>query len=105
MPVTDVRFRKLAVFGVGLIGGSFAMALRQAGCVEWIVGVGRSRANLDRALELGVIDAVAPDVSDALDGADLVLVAVPVQQTLSVFDAIAPYLGPDAVLTTSTIGV
>jgi len=99
VPVTDVRFRKLAVFGVGLIGGSFAMALRQTGCVERIVGVGRSRANLDRALELGVIDDVAPDVSDALDGADLVLVAVPVQQTLSVFDAIAPNLEPDAVLT------
>ncbi len=99
VPVTDVRFRKLAVFGVGLIGGSFAMALRQAGCVERVAGVGRSRANLERALELGVIDEVAPDAPAALDGADLVLVAVPVQQTVSVLNAIAPHLAPDAVLT------
>jgi len=97
--VTDVRFRKLAVFGVGLIGGSFAMALRQAGLVDHVVGVGRSRANLERALELGVIDAVASDAPSALDGADLVLIAVPVQQTVPVFDAIAPHLSADAVLT------
>jgi prephenate dehydrogenase len=97
--VTDVRFRKLAVFGVGLIGGSFAMALKQAGLVERVVGVGRSRANLERALELGVIDAMAADAPSALDGADLVLVAVPVQQTIPVFSAIAPHLPPDAVLT------
>ncbi len=97
--MTDVRFRKLAVFGVGLIGGSFAMALRQAGCVERVAGVGRSRANLERALELGVIDEVAPDAPAALDGADLVLVAVPVQQTVSILNAIEPHLAPDAVLT------
>jgi len=99
MPVTDARFRKLAVFGVGLIGGSFAMALKQAGCVERVAGFGRSRANLERALELGVIDEVASDAPEALDGADLVLVAVPVQQTISVLNAIAPHLAPDAVLT------
>jgi prephenate dehydrogenase len=97
--VIDVRFRKLAVFGVGLIGGSFAMALKQAGCVERIAGVGRNRANLERALELGVIDEVALDASAALGGADLVLVAVPVQQTAPVLAAIAPHLEPDAVLT------
>ncbi len=99
VPVTDVRFHKLAVFGVGLIGGSFALALKQAGRVDRVAGIGRSRANLERALELGVIDEVAPDAAAALDGADLVLVAVPVQQTVPVFDAIAPYLAPDAVLT------
>ena len=98
-PVTEVRFRKLAVFGVGLIGGSFAMALRQAGCVERIAGVGRSQANLERALESGVVDEIAPDAAAALSDADMVLVAVPVQQTIPVLDAIAPHLAPDAVLT------
>jgi prephenate dehydrogenase len=87
------------VFGVGLIGGSFAMALRQAGCVERIAGVGRGRANLERALELGVIDEIAADAQAALDGADLVLVAVPVQQTVPVFAAIAPHLEAGAVMT------
>ena len=99
VPVTDVRFHKLAVFGVGLIGGSFALALKQADRVERVVGIGRSRANLERALELGVIDEVGFDAAAALDGADLVLVAVPVRQTVPVFDAIAPHLAPDAVLT------
>lgn len=98
-PVADVRFRRLAVFGVGLIGGSFALAMKQANRVDRIVGVGRSPANLERALELGVIDEVAFDTAAALEGADLVLLAVPVQQTASVLAAIAPHLAPDAVLT------
>jgi prephenate dehydrogenase len=78
------------VFGVGLIGGSFALALKQAGCIGHVVGVGRGRANLERALELGAIDQIADDTPSALRGADLVLVAVPVQQTLPVLTAIAP---------------
>jgi prephenate dehydrogenase len=97
--VTDIRFRRLAVFGVGLIGGSFALALKRAECVERVVGVGRGRANLERALELGVIDEIASAAPAALAGADLVLVAVPVQQTARVFAAIAPHLEADAVLT------
>ncbi len=97
--MTQIHFRKLAIFGVGLIGGSFAAALKQAGCVERVVGVGRGRANLARALELGVIDEIAADARVALDGADLVLVAVPVQQAGRVFAAIAPHLESAAALT------
>jgi prephenate dehydrogenase len=92
--VTDVRFRKLAVFGVGLIGGSFALALRSAGAVAQVVGVGRSQANLARAVELGVIDEIAADAAHALIDADLVLVAVPVQQTERVLQQIANHLEP-----------
>jgi prephenate dehydrogenase len=97
--VTDVRIRKLAVFGVGLIGGSFALALRRAGAVARVVGVGRSQANLARAVELGVIDAIATDAADALAGADLVLVAVPVQQTERVLRQIADHIEPGAAVT------
>ena len=97
--MTDIRFRKLVVFGVGLIGGSFAMALKKAALVDHVVGVGRGRSNLERAVELGVIDQIAATAEAALPGADLVLVAVPVQQTARVFAAIAPHLEPDAVLT------
>jgi prephenate dehydrogenase len=97
--VTDIRFRKLAIFGVGLIGGSFAMALKKAALVDHVVGVGRGRPNLERAIELGVIDQIGASPQAALAGADLVLVAVPVQQTARVFAAIAPHLEPDAVLT------
>jgi len=97
--VTSARFRKLAVFGVGLIGGSFALALKDARRVGTVVGVGRSRANLERALEMGAIDEVAEQPAPALEGADLVLVAVPVQQMQAVFGAIAGHLEPDAVVT------
>ena len=97
--MTDVRIRKLAVFGVGLIGGSFALALRRAGAVARVVGVGRSQANLARAVELGVIDAIATGAADALAGADLVLVAVPVQQTERVLRQIADHIEPGAAVT------
>jgi prephenate dehydrogenase len=97
--VTDVRFRKLAVFGVGLIGGSFALALRRAGAVAQVVGVGRSQSNLARAVELGVIDEIAADAAHALVDADLVLVAVPVQQTERVLQQIANHLEPGAAVT------
>jgi len=97
--VTDVRIRKLAIFGVGLIGGSFALALRRADAVAQVVGVGRSQANLARAVELGVIDSIAADAADALAGADLVLVAVPVQQTERVLNQIADHIEPGAAVT------
>jgi prephenate dehydrogenase len=97
--VTDIRIRKLAIFGVGLIGGSFALALRRADAVAQVVGVGRSQANLARAVELGVIDAIAADAADALAGADLVLVAVPVQQTERVLNQIADHIEPGAAVT------
>ena len=81
---------KLVVCGVGLIGGSFALALRRAGAVGRIVGVGRRREPLERACALGVIDEIAPDWATALDGADLVLLAAPVGQMDAIMAAMAP---------------
>lgn len=89
---------KLVVCGVGLIGGSFALALRRAGAVGEVVGVGRSRAALERARELGVIDSVADGWADALAGADLVLLAAPVGQMDAVMAAMAPHLQPGTVV-------
>jgi len=94
-----LKLRKLAVFGVGLIGGSFAAALRQAGAVTRVTGVGRSRANLERALELGVIDEITDDPRAAVRGADFVLLAVPVQQTGALLARIQPHLETDSVVT------
>jgi prephenate dehydrogenase len=71
---------KLAVIGVGLIGGSFALALKQAGKVSHVVGAGRSRANLDTARERGILDSVAPDAAAAARDADVVLISTPVAQ-------------------------
>jgi prephenate dehydrogenase len=76
---------KVAVIGVGLIGGSFALALKQAQAVSHVVGVGRSAANLKLARERGIIDSIAPDAAAAARGADLVLVATPVGQTARIF--------------------
>ncbi len=90
---------KLVVVGVGLIGGSFAMALRQAQAVEHIVGVGRSRESLETALELGVVDEVSNDWSAALGGAEMVMLAMPVGQTARICEAMAPHLGADTIVT------
>jgi prephenate dehydrogenase len=80
---------KLAVIGVGLIGGSFALALKQAKTVSHVVGVGRNAANLKLARERGIIDSIAPDPGAAARDADLVLVATPVAQFPAVFASLA----------------
>lgn len=97
--MSNLTLHKLAVFGVGLIGGSFAAALKAAGLAQRVAGVGRSRGNLERALALGLIDEIAHDAAAALDGADLVLVAVPVQQTEAVLREIAAHVSPACVIT------
>jgi len=96
--VSSAALDTLAIVGVGLIGGSFAAALRSAGLVRRVVGVGRSRANLEHALELGVIDLISGDAAQAATEADLVFVAVPVQQTEAVLADIAPHLRDDAIV-------
>lgn len=91
--------KKIAIFGVGLIGGSFALALRQAGAVDRIVGVGRSAAPLARACELGIIDAASVSVAEAVSGADLILIAAPVAQTETILRQIEPHLEMGTVVT------
>ncbi|HEY2336257.1 MAG TPA: prephenate dehydrogenase/arogenate dehydrogenase family protein [Burkholderiales bacterium] len=92
-------FQRVAVVGVGLIGGSFALALKEAKACGHVVGVGRSPANLKLALSRGVIDSISTDPALAAEGADLVLVASPVGQFENIFRAVAASLKPDAVLT------
>jgi len=92
-------FGRVVICGVGLIGGSFALALKARGLVREVVGIGRTTASLERARELGVIDCVATDWATALEGAELVLLAMPVGQMLGVMQAMAPHLGPDTLVT------
>lgn len=91
--------KKIAIFGVGLIGGSFALALRRAGAVGQIVGVGRSAGPLARARELGIIDVAGASVAAAVADAELVLIAAPVAQTGTILRQIVPYLGVQTVVT------
>jgi prephenate dehydrogenase len=90
---------KLVIIGVGLIGGSFALALRQAGLVRHITGVGRSPENVQRALKLGAIDEIASDLDSALKDAEIVFLSVPVGQTGEIMRKIDPYLEPGTIVT------
>lgn len=92
-------FNKIAIFGVGLIGGSFALALKKAGAVGEVAGVGRSAEVLARAKALGIIDRACGSAAEALAGADLVLIAAPVAQTGNILSAILPHLGAGTVVT------
>lgn len=94
----DTMLNKLVIIGVGLIGGSFALALRKAGLVKYIVGLGRSQENLQRALELGILDEVTDNFPRALKNADLVLLAAPVGQTTNILAQIEPHLESKTVI-------
>ena len=94
----DTMVNKLVIIGVGLIGGSFALSLRKAGLVKRITGLGRSKENLQHALELGVIDEISDNYSQALTKADLVLLAVPVGQTAEILQKINPHLEPQTII-------
>ena len=95
--------RKIVICGVGLIGGSFALALKAAGVlgneVLDVVGIGRSRATLDEAVRLGAIDRIAENWMDALAGADLVLLAMPVGQMEAVMRELIPHLSAQTLIT------
>ena len=93
------RLKTVAVVGVGLIGGSFALAVRRAGLASSIVGYDRDTAALQRAVEMGVIDRAAESSSDAARGAELVMVAVPVRAIGPVLHDVALALDADAVVT------
>lgn len=93
------KIKRLAIIGVGLIGGSLAQALRRENACDEIVGNGRDEAHLKRAVELGVIDRYEMDAAAAVRGAEIVVVAVPLRAMASVFLQMAPGLDADAVIT------
>jgi prephenate dehydrogenase len=89
---------QLAILGVGLIGGSVALALKQAGQVDRIIGAGRNMDTLAEAIKLGVIDE-ATTMEEAVRTADVVMLATPVGQFPRIMQAITPHLKPEAVIT------
>lgn len=91
-------FERVTIAGVGLIGGSLALAARAAGLIGEVVGLGRSAANLDTAQRRGIIDRYSHDPSEAARDADLLLLAVPVRSIAAVARACAPALRPRAVV-------
>ena len=93
-----MKFQRLALIGCGLMGGSFALALREAGLVQHITGFSASEKTRQRAVELRVIDQACTSVAEAVQGADLVLLAVPVGAMHSSFAALRESLSPSALL-------
>ncbi len=93
-----MNFRKVALIGCGLMGGSFALAARRAGWAPHIVGYSASASSRQKALSMGVIDLAVDSIEEAVEDADLVLLAVPVKATEACFQALAPSLKSTALL-------
>lgn len=87
-------FEQLGIIGCGLMGGSFALALKRAGLVKRVVGYSKSPSTTERARQMGVIDVEAPSALLAVSGADIVLIAVPVAATEATFKAIKHLVTP-----------
>ena len=97
--MTDFHIDKLAVIGVGLIGGSLALALKEAGAVGHVVGIGRGLPNLETALRLGVVDSYTQEIAAGVAEADVVFLATPVQALGALAKQAMPHLKPGAILT------
>ncbi|WGT64758.1 prephenate dehydrogenase [Variovorax paradoxus] len=91
-------FEQLGLIGCGLMGGSFALALKRAKLVKRVVGYSKSPSTTERARQLGVIDVVAPSALLAVSGADLVLLAVPVAASEATFRAIRHGISSDTLV-------
>ncbi|MCU7938578.1 MAG: prephenate dehydrogenase/arogenate dehydrogenase family protein [gamma proteobacterium symbiont of Bathyaustriella thionipta] len=96
---TAKKIEHLCIIGVGLIGGSFARAIRQAGLVNHITGCGRNIDNLQTALSLGVIDDYSQDVKQAVKDADVIFIATPVGSFQSVLSQLKDAIKKDAIIT------
>lgn len=96
--MSALHFSRVVIVGVGLIGGSLARALKRAGVVGEVVGVGRSPASLERALALGVIDRAA-SLEQAAQGASMIVLCAPVAQTFALLHALEPHLQPGTIVT------
>lgn len=91
-------FEQLGLIGCGLMGGSFALALKRAGLVKRVVGYSKSPSTTERARQMGVIDIEAPSALLAVSGADIVLLAVPVSATEATFKAIRHLITPTTLI-------
>ena len=91
--------KHLVVVGVGLIGGSFALDLKRLGLVKQVTGIGRSRANLETALELGIVDRIGADLASAAASADLILLSAPVGAMPGLFQQLAAVLPERCIVT------
>lgn len=95
----EPAFQRVAIVGVGLIGGSLGMALRKRGLARTVIGVGRDAARLEIARERGAIDTGAADFAEGVEGADLIVLATPISRILADLARLGPLLAPGALVT------
>lgn len=95
----DFHIPTLAIFGVGLIGGSLALSLKESGRVDHVIGVGRSRANLDKALKAGAIDEIQLDSQQAVADSNVIVLATPVNSISKFLKTLAPALTKSKIIT------
>ncbi|MDX1353526.1 MAG: prephenate dehydrogenase/arogenate dehydrogenase family protein [Thiomicrorhabdus sp.] len=93
------KLKKITIIGVGLIGGSFAKGLKEAGLVDEVMGFGQNSVNLQLAMELGVIDSFSLDMAEAVSESDLVFLAVPLGAMKDVMQTMKPYLSQQTIIT------
>ncbi len=99
MSVDHFKIKHLTIIGIGLIAGSLVRALKRNNVCERVTGCARSVSELEKAIKLGVIDDYSTDPADAVKGADLVLVAIPLGACEELFEKIAPHLGTETIVT------
>jgi prephenate dehydrogenase len=92
------QVQQLGLIGCGLIGGSFALALKAAGLVQRVVGYSKTPVSVDLAVQMGAIDAAATSAAQAASGSDVVLLALPVSATEATLRSIRDVLAPDALV-------
>ena len=92
------NYGTVTIVGVGLIGASLGLALKQAGVVTKVLGVGRSKENLDQALKMGAIDGMV-DLAEAAKQSDVIVLCMPVAQMRAAFEVLEPLLEPRTMIT------
>ena len=95
----DIKFQRVAIIGVGLIGGSFALALKKNGFKGTIIGIGRKKENIIKAKDLGVIDEFSTEPAEGVKDADLILLATPVGQFSGIIEGIRNHIKPGSIVT------
>ena len=95
----EPHFEKVVIIGVGLLGASLGLGLKSRGRAAQVVGVGRRQASLDKALEVGAVDAVSFNPAESAVGADLIVAATPAALVVDTLDAIRPSCSPETIVT------
>jgi prephenate dehydrogenase len=96
---SDDHFNTVAIAGVGLIGGSLGLSLRQAGVCSHVLGVGRNPGRLEHARQLGIIDSISTDLAEASERSNLIILCTPVAQIIADLPVALKHAGADAVIT------